>query len=159
MTVDIGRVVVPVLPEIGEVPAPGIHNFPTHLDRVRSEIIAKRYRMPLVAKFVRANGIDKVLIDAPARRIGIVAAGKAVQDARQAIAMLGLDQAQAAAIGISLYKLGCVYPVEPTGLVEFAAGQQELLFIEEKDPLTEGQAKTILYGKPDGPRIVGKQDE
>jgi indolepyruvate ferredoxin oxidoreductase len=159
MTVDIGRYTPPVLPEVGYVPEPGLHNFPTHLDRVRSEMIAKRYRMPLVAKFVRANGIDKVLIDAPKRRLGIVAAGKAVQDARQAIAMLGLNDAQAAAAGISLYKLGCVYPVEPEGLAEFAAGHEELLFIEEKEPLTEGQAKVILYGKPDAPRILGKQDE
>jgi indolepyruvate ferredoxin oxidoreductase len=159
MTVDVGRFMPPILPEVGYVPEPGLHNFPTHLDRVRSEMIAKRYRMPLVARFVRANGIDRVLIDAPSRRLGIVAAGKAVQDARQAIAMLGLDGAQAAAAGISLYKLGCVFPVEPEGLAAFAAGHEELLFIEEKEPLTEGQAKSILYGKPDAPRILGKQDE
>jgi indolepyruvate ferredoxin oxidoreductase len=159
MTVDVGRYARPVLPDVGYVPEPGLHNFPTHLDRVRSEMIAKRYRMPLVAKFVRANGIDRVLMSAPTRRLGIVAAGKAVQDARQAISMLGFDDAGAAAAGISLYKLGCVYPVEPEGLAEFAAGHDELLFIEEKEPLTENQAKAILYGKPNMPLIVGKQDE
>lgn len=159
MTVNVGQVTPPVLPDVGHVPEPGLHNFPTHLDRVRSEMIAKRYRMPLVAKFVRANGIDRVLIDAPKRRLGIVAAGKAAQDARQAIAMLGLDERAAAAAGISLYKLGCVYPVEPEGLQAFAQGHDELLFIEEKEPLTEGQAKAILYGRPGMPRILGKQDE
>ena len=170
MTVAIDEgIAIPVLPEPDEVPSGGVHyfalpeeglhNYPTHVDRMRSEIVSKRYRMPMVEKFVRANRIDKVLIDAPRRRLGIVSAGKAVQDARQALAMLGLDGPAAAALGISFYKLGCVYPVEKLGLAEFAEGQDELLFIEEKDPITEGQAKAILYGRAGAPRIVGKMDE
>ncbi len=149
----------PVTPDRGPAPANGFHNYPTHIDRIGSEIVVKRYRWPLVEKFVRANRIDRVLIDAPARRIGIVTTGKAVQDVRQALKLLGLDDAAAAALGVSVYKLGCMYPVEREGLAEFAAGQAELLFIEEKDPLTENQAKAILYGRPAMPRIVGKVDE
>ncbi|MCW1383779.1 indolepyruvate ferredoxin oxidoreductase family protein [Novosphingobium sp. KCTC 2891] len=149
----------PVCPDRGEAPPNGFHNFPTHLDRSQSEIVAKRFRWPLVARFVRANRIDRILIDAPRRKLGIVACGKAVDDTRQALAMLGLDGIHAATHGVSLYKLGCVYPVEPEGLAEFAAGQDELLFIEEKDGLTENQAKSILYGRPNVPRIVGKHDE
>ena len=149
----------PVTPERGPAPPNGFHNFPTHLDRIQSEIVAKRYRWPLVEKFVRANRIDRVLIDAPKRRLGIVSSGKAVQDARQALALLGLDDSTAAALGISFYKLGCVYPVERQGLFEFAEGQEELLFIEEKEGLTEAQAKAALYGRPGVPRILGKVDE
>jgi indolepyruvate ferredoxin oxidoreductase len=160
MTVDLAiDAFAPVLPETGELPAEGIHNMPTHVDRMRSEIVSKRYRVPLAQKFVRANGIDRVLVDSPVRRLGIVTSGKAVQDVRQALAMLGLDEAAAAALGVSLYKLGCIHPVEPLGLAEFALGQEELLFVEEKDPLTETQAKAILYGRAAAPRIVGKQDE
>jgi indolepyruvate ferredoxin oxidoreductase len=149
----------PVLPDRGTAPANGFNNFPTHLDRVQSEIVAKRFRWPLVEKFVRANGIDRVLIDNGARKLGIVSTGKAVQDARQALKLLGLDDVDAAALGISLYQLGCMYPVEREGLAEFAAGQAELLFVEEKDGLTEAQAKAILYGRPGAPPIVGKSDE
>ena len=149
----------PVTPDRGPAPANGFHNYPTHLDRTASEIVVKRYRWPLVEKFVRANGIDRVLIDTPARMLGIVTTGKAVQDVRQALKLLGLDDAAAAAVGLGVYKLGCMYPVEREGLAEFAAGQSELLFIEEKDPLTENQAKAILYGRPTMPRIVGKVDE
>jgi indolepyruvate ferredoxin oxidoreductase len=149
----------PVLPERGPAPPTGFHNYPTHLDRVQSEIVAKRYRWPLVEKFVRANRIDRILFDAPTRRLGIVASGKAVADARQAITQLGLGDDAAAALGISFYKLGCTYPVERQGLYEFAHGQHELLFIEEKEGLTEQQAKALLYGRPGAPRIVGKTDE
>lgn len=148
-----------ILPDRGPTPANGFNNFPTHLDRVQSEIVVKRYRWPLVEKFVRANGIDRVLIDSSARRLGIVASGKAVQDARQALQLLGLSETAASALGISLYQLGCVYPVEREGLGEFAAGQAELLFIEEKEGLTEAQAKALLYGKSGAPTIVGKTDE
>jgi indolepyruvate ferredoxin oxidoreductase len=160
MTVELGaRQAAPVLPDRGELPPEGIHNVATHVNRQRSEIVAKRYRWPLVERFVRANRIDRVLIASPAPRLGIVATGKAVHDALQALAMLGLDPAAAAALGVSFYKLGCMFPVEREGLAEFAAGQQELLFIEEKDGLTEQQAKAILYGRETMPRIVGKTDE
>ncbi|HCW61128.1 MAG TPA: pyruvate ferredoxin/flavodoxin oxidoreductase, partial [Sphingobium sp.] len=160
MTVDVGmRDNGPVCPDRGPAPANGFHNYPTHIDRIGSEIVLKRYRWPLIGKFVRANGIDRTLIDAPQRRLGIVSTGKAVQDVRQALKMLGLDRDAAAALGLSFYKLGCMYPVEREGLAEFAAGQSELLIIEEKDPLVENQAKTILYGQATMPRIVGKLDE
>ncbi len=160
MTVELPRLDNgPVLPERGVAPANGFNNFPTHLDRVQSEIVAKRFRWPLVEKFVRANGIDRVLINTGIRRLGIVSTGKAVQDVRQALTLLGLDDAGAAALGISLYQLGCMYPVEREGLAEFADGQAELLFVEEKDGLTEAQAKAILYGRPGAPPIVGKCDE
>jgi indolepyruvate ferredoxin oxidoreductase len=160
MTVQLGeRQAAPVYPDRGELPPEGIHNVATHINRQRSEVVAKRYRWPLVERFVRANRIDRVLIDAPRRKLGIVATGKAVYDALQALAMLGLDEARAAAAGVSFYKLGCVFPVEREGLAEFAAGQSELLFIEEKEGLTEQQAKQILYGRAGMPRIVGKTDE
>ncbi len=158
MTVEIPRGRnPPVLPDRGAAPPTGFHNYPTHLDRVQSEIIAKRYRWPLVEKFVRANGIDKLLIDAPQRRLGIVSTGKAVQDVVQALQLLEIDDA--AALGLSFYKLGCMYPVEREGLFAFAAGHAELLIIEEKEPFVENQAKALLYGRPGAPRIIGKTDE
>ncbi len=149
----------PVMPDRGPAPPNGFHNYPTHLDRQQSEIVAKRYRWPLVSKFVRANHIDRVLIDSRQRRLGIVSSGKAVQDVIQALKLLDIDDAAADALGLSFYKLGCMYPVEAEGMIEFAAGQDELLFIEEKEPLTENQTKTLLYGRKDAPLIVGKQDE
>lgn len=147
------------LPERGEEHAFGFHNYPTHLDRIQSAIVHQRYRWPLIGKFVRANGLDRVLIAAPRRRLGLVSAGKAVQDTRQALELLGLDHESAAALGISFYQLGCVYPVEPLGLAEFSRGQQELLFVEEKAPIAEEQSKAALYGGEYMPRIVGKRDE
>jgi len=160
MTVEIGDAdVTAVEPDRGEAPPTGFNNYPTHLDRVQSEIVAKRYRWPLVQKFVRANNIDKVIISAPKRRLGIISTGKAVQDVRQALRLIGLDDDSAAALGISMYKLGCMYPLEEQGLAEFAAGHEKLLIVEEKEGLVENQVKSILYGSGTTPVIVGKRDE
>tara|TARA_R110000772_G_scaffold31812_9_gene78225 strand:- start:546 stop:3470 length:2925 start_codon:yes stop_codon:yes gene_type:complete len=158
MTVDVVKPQNPVLPDRGEAPANGFNNYPSHLDRLASEIVVKRFRWPLVFKFLRANAINQILFDAPQRRLGIVAAGKAVQDARQALQLLDLTEDQAADLGISFYKLGCVYPIDPGGLGEFAKGNDELLFVEEKEPIAENQAKAALYGKSDMPGIIGKFD-
>tara|TARA_R110000772_G_scaffold61606_11_gene138777 strand:+ start:1811 stop:5299 length:3489 start_codon:yes stop_codon:yes gene_type:complete len=160
MTVDLALAdITAVEPDRGEAPATGFHNYPTHLDRVQSEIVAKRYRWPLVQKFVRANGIDKTVIKAPEKRLGIVSTGKAVQDVHQALRLLGMSDDDAAKAGISLYKLGCMYPVEEQGITEFAAGHDVLFVIEEKDGLVEQQLKSVLYGMADAPVIIGKKDE
>jgi indolepyruvate ferredoxin oxidoreductase len=159
MVVEIPELAAPILPDRGTLPPEGIHYRSTHIDRQRSDTVLKRYRWPLVERFVRANSIDRVLIDAQCRRLGIVASGKAVQDVKQALISLDLTLAKASALGVSFYKVGCIYPLERQGLFEFAAGQTELLFVEEKAAFIESQAKTMLYGRPSAPRIVGKSDE
>src|SRR5690606_35476574 len=106
MTVDLALAdITAVEPYRGEAPATGFHNYPTRLDRVQSEIVAKRYRWPLVQKFVRANGIDQTVIKAPEKRLGIVSTAKAVQEVHQALRLLGMSDDDAAKAGISLHKL------------------------------------------------------
>src|SRR3546814_14805273 len=67
----------PVLPERGAAPANGFHNFPTHLDRVQSELVAKRFRWPRVETFVRPTGYDTVPIDNVPSNTGTGATGTA----------------------------------------------------------------------------------
>ena len=51
-------------------------------------------KMQAVAAFARANKLDRIMLDSPAARLGIVATGKAYLDLRQALADLGItDQA------------------------------------------------------------------
>ncbi|MBW2278907.1 MAG: indolepyruvate ferredoxin oxidoreductase family protein, partial [Deltaproteobacteria bacterium] len=148
------------LPDRGDTPPDALYildgSFPLPL-KTETDIV--RHRLPLVHRFVRANGIDRITLDSPNRALGIVTAGKAFQDVMQALRLLGIDRDRAAALGLSVYKVGCVWPLEPKGLKAFAAGQTELLFLEEKRAFLEDQAASILYGEPDRPRIVGKRDE
>jgi len=117
------------------------------------------HKLRAVQAFARANRIDRVEMSGPARKIGIVTTGKSYLDVRQALDMLGLDEARARELGLSLYKVGLVWPLEPEGLKAFAAGLDTVLVVEEKRPLIEGQMRELLYDLPadQRPKIYGKK--
>ncbi len=119
------------------------------------------YKLYAALAYCRANRLDRVVIDSPAPRLGILTAGKSYLDVRQALDELGIDDALAAQIGIRLYKVGMVWPLEPEGVRHFAEGLEEILVVEEKRQLLEYQLKEELYNWRDDvrPRIVGKFDE
>jgi indolepyruvate ferredoxin oxidoreductase len=111
--------------------------------------------------FARANGLDRVTLDAPDARIGIAAPGKAYLDLRQALEDLGIDDERARAMGLRLYKIGLSWPLETEGALAFAGGLDEIIVVEEKRAFIESQLKEALYHLPADkrPRIVGKTDE
>ena len=87
-------------------------------------------------------------------------AGKAYLDLRQALDDLGLDEETAAEIGLSVCKLALTWPIEPEGMIRFAAGLDELIVVEEKRGFIEDQLTRLFYNREDAPaRIVGKRDE
>ena len=117
-------------------------------------------KIPAVLAFARANPVDRVVIAAPRPRIGIVTAGKAYLDLRQALDDLGIDEETAAEIGLSVFKLALTWPIEPEGVIRFAAGLDEIIVVEEKRGFIEDQLTRLFYNREDAPaRIVGKRDE
>ena len=118
-------------------------------------------KMDAVKAFVRANGFDKMVIDTPRARIGIMTTGKAYLDTRQALEDLGISDDRAKALGIRLYKVGMTWPLEPEGARRFAEGLQEVIVIEEKRSNLEDQLVRILYNAPADrrPLVIGKTDE
>ncbi|MGE4218068.1 MAG: indolepyruvate ferredoxin oxidoreductase family protein [Alphaproteobacteria bacterium] len=119
------------------------------------------HKLRAVLAFARANRLDRTIWDSPARRLGIVTAGKSYLDVRQALDDLGIGEDEARAIGLSIYKLGMTWPLEPEGIRAFAEGLDEVLVVEEKRPVIEGQLKEIMYNWPADrrPRVSGKYDE
>jgi indolepyruvate ferredoxin oxidoreductase len=119
------------------------------------------FKLEAAQAFVRANGLDKTIFRGKKPRLGIVTVGKSYHDVRQALDDLGLTEAEAADLGVTLYKVAMSWPLEPQALKAFAKDLEEILVIEEKRPLIEGQVKDILYGLPEKarPQVVGKQDE
>ncbi len=111
--------------------------------------------------YARANGLNRVVIDSPRPRLGILTAGKSYLDVRQALDELGIDDALAAEIGIRLFKVGMVWPLEADGVRRFAEGLEEILVVEEKRQLLEYQLKEELYNWREDvrPRVIGKFDE
>ena len=146
-------------PEDFEMPDGGLNiRYPD--DWMEQERRLLNYKLPAAQAFVRANGLDRLIADAPNARLGIITTGKAYLDVRQALEELGIDEAAANALGIRLYKVAMTWPLEPRGAAAFARGLEEILVVEEKRPLIEDQLATLLYHVAHAPRrIVGKKDE
>jgi indolepyruvate ferredoxin oxidoreductase len=118
-------------------------------------------RLPAARAFARANGLDRRVFGASRPRIGIVCAGKPLADVRQALDLLGIDEAGARAMGLALFQVALVWPLEPGALREFAEGLDELIVVEERRAVLEPQIKeqAWLWTASKRPVIVGKADE
>ena len=149
-------------PDIPAEPAPppgGLSIRPSD-DRVIQEERIHMHKLPAVKAFARANGLNRIVMrggDKPT--LGIVAAGKAYLDVRQALDDLGIDEVRAAKLGIRLLKIGMVWPLEETVVKDFARGLSTIMVVEEKRSLIEAQLRDILYAEEARPTVIGKQDE
>ncbi|MGR3716749.1 MAG: indolepyruvate ferredoxin oxidoreductase family protein, partial [Thermohalobaculum sp.] len=117
------------------------------------------YKRFAAQAFARANDLDRRVHGAPGARIGIVASGKSWLDVIHALEMLGIGPEEAERLGITTYKVGMVWPLEPQRLSEFASGLDLIVVVEEKRPIIEIQLKEILFGRPGHARVVGWKDE
>ena len=120
-----------------------------------------KYKLYAALAFARANRLDRIIIDSPRPRFGIVTTGKSYLDVRQALDDLGIDDAHAAEIGMRLYKVAMSWPLEREGIRHFAEGLEEILVVEEKRAVIENQFKEQLYNWREDvrPRVIGKFDE
>ena len=118
-------------------------------------------KMQAVAAFTRANRFDRIVLDSKPARLGIMATGKAYLDLRQALADLGITDAEAQALGLRIYKVALTWPLEESGAKAFAEGLQDVLVVEEKRGFIEDQLLRILYNVDASmrPSVVGKRDE
>ncbi|HUZ11581.1 MAG TPA: indolepyruvate ferredoxin oxidoreductase family protein [Caulobacteraceae bacterium] len=119
------------------------------------------HKLPAALAFARANRIDHAVLGGPRRRLGIAAHGQAYKDVMEALSAMGLGLAQAADLGLAVYKVGMPWPLEPSGMRAFARGLETLMVVEHKRPLLEAQARAALYDLPAHaqPRVIGKVDE
>ncbi len=150
-------------PEGLEVP-PEAHFIPPSgglAPAAMAERMAYSGRIPLIKAFARLNKLDRITLEAPERKLGIVCAGKVYQDVMRAFQLMGIDDAKAKALGISVYKVAMTWPLEDQGIAAFAEGHDELLIIEEKMPIMEPQIADQLFNWSDDkrPRLIGKKDE
>jgi indolepyruvate ferredoxin oxidoreductase len=128
---------------------------------LQQEMRLHQYAVLAATAFARANRIDRVVIDSPNARLGIVTTGKSHLDVLQALEYLGIGEDDARAIGIRVYKVGMSWPLEPVGIREFARGLEDIVVVEEKRSFIESQIKEYMYNWPEGrrPHVVGKYDE
>ena len=121
----------------------------------------QNYKLFACHAFARKNKIDRVVMDSPKPRFGIITSGKSYGDVRQALFDLGITDDVAAEIGLRLYKVGMPWPLEPENAHDFVEGLEEILIVEEKREFIENQLKQQIFNWPPSKRpiIVGKYDE
>jgi indolepyruvate ferredoxin oxidoreductase len=152
--------VKPIIPTDFEMPEGGLNSKLIVAEFLALEELLHKYKLPAALAYARANRLDRVTWSGPRRRIGIVTTGKSYLDVRQALDELGIDEAMAAEIGLSIYKVAMTWPLETEGATAFASGLETMLVVEEKRSLMEWQLKDALYSLPADrrPDIVGKKD-
>jgi indolepyruvate ferredoxin oxidoreductase len=118
-------------------------------------------RLPAARAFAQANCLDRHVFGASRPRLGIVCAGKPLSDVRQALDLLGIDADAADALGVAVFQVGMVWPLEPTAVRRFTEGLDEVLVVEERRAVLEPQIKELAYHWPAArrPRVIGKTDE
>ncbi len=115
-------------------------------------------RLELVHSFAQRYTIDRLVRAPRDAQLGIVTCGKAHLDLLEALRRIGIGLDDLAAAGVRIYKVGLAYPIEPTRMLEFARGLDEVLVVEEKGAVVEQQMKALMYNAPAGsrPRVIGK---
>ena len=153
-----------LLPQDFQLPADGL-NIRLPDTPLQQEARLLDYKLYAALAYARANKLNRELWHVPQRdaRFGIMTSGKAYLDTRQALSDLGLSEAVCQRIGLRLFKVGMVWPLESTGMQRFAEGLDEILVVEEKRQVLEYQLKEELFswigsGKKI-PRVVGKFDD
>ena len=128
---------------------------------LETEARMQNYKIYAALHYCRVNQLNRIVIDSPKPRLGIITSGKSYLDVRQALDDLGITDADAAEIGLRVYKIAMPWPLEPEGVRNFAEGLEEILVVEEKRQVVEYQLKEQLYNWRDDvrPRVVGKFDE
>lgn len=143
-----------------EIPATGLHYRWPDLPGLQIEERLEAKKSATLA-FAAANPIDRKIFDLPDARYGIVTTGKAHLDLMEALRLLGIDASVARRIGLDVYKVGMVWPLEPQGALDFVHGKNEVLVIEEKRGIIESQFKEYFYDYPGRKpkRMIGKEDQ
>lgn len=143
------------LPEMA-TSADSVHIRPEFLAMRQQEARLLEAKLPRAQAFAKANRLDRIAFGSAQPRFLIATAGKTFTDVLDALAMLGLDEARCRKVGIGVYKATLIFPLDPGALIEASAAAEEILFVEEKQPHTESQAKQLLFNRSRRARISGK---
>jgi indolepyruvate ferredoxin oxidoreductase len=140
-----------------QAPADGLHYRWPDLPslRIETRLVDK---LAAVAAFARVNSVDRMVIESPQARVGIVTVGKAHFDLMEVLRRLQISPEMLGRAGVRLYKVGLAFPIEATRMTEFVSGLQEVLVIEEKGAIVETQLRDLFYNAQPRPVIVGKKN-
>ena len=125
---------------------------------LEQEMRLKTLKLDAARAFVRANEMNRMTHDTETPRIGIVSVGKSYNDVCEALRLLGIDEGERQYIGLRLFKVAMPWPLEIESMSDFLRGLSDIIVIEEKLNVVEGQLKELLYDRHwrHRPDIIGK---
>jgi indolepyruvate ferredoxin oxidoreductase len=115
-------------------------------------------RLELARRYAAAHELNRITLEPARPRLGLMAAGKAYHELRDALGLLGLDDRELASAGVRILQMGLLFPLEPAIVQRFAEGLDEIIVVEEKQEFLESAVRDALYGGPSQPRVIGKRD-
>jgi indolepyruvate ferredoxin oxidoreductase len=157
-TVDLSRLV----PEFASLPSPPargtLHYQPGFVPFLEAERILLEERLPAAVAYARANRLNSAVIEPAVKKLGIVAVGAAYPEVNAALELLDVEEP--ASLGVGLFKVNFLWPLEPGGIVDFARGYDEVLVVEHKRAFVEAQLGRLLLDLSDAerPRLSGKTE-
>ena len=129
---------------------PGMVEVEKEFHEVRSDL-ARRYGID--------NELNRITSNPRDAWIGIVSTGFTYTQVIEALRRLGFaDIEDIGRAGIKLLQLRLPVPFDSDQLIQFAAGLDEIVVVEEKTPTLERLIRDCLYDSSIRPRVVGKQD-
>lgn len=159
-TADLGLDrVQPVIPQISYDGAPYAPEF--HSNEAGPPLLAREReiyyaRLEIARRYARLNGLNTMLGATAGASKGILVGGKNYYDLREAMRIVGIGDDDLTKRGIRILKMGMLYPFDSETALEFADGLVDILVVEDKRPFLELALKDTLYGKPDAPKISGR---
>jgi indolepyruvate ferredoxin oxidoreductase len=150
----------PVMPEFSVggkpfVPHPSgqlLTPYTLDLEREFQEV-----RLEIARMYSAANGLNEIVVSGPNDWIGLVACGYTYREMMEALRLLGFtSEQQLRDSGIRVMRMLMPIPHDSQVVRQFAAGLQEIVIVEEKNPTLEWMVKDELYSLNERPVVVGK---
>jgi indolepyruvate ferredoxin oxidoreductase len=154
-TATIGRSFDPIVPE--GLTNPGVSSDLLTPSTLAREPLVVTERLAAAARYGDANSLNRVVVRPERPQVCLMAAGTIFSELKEALLLLGLDEAAMLGQGVELIELSMPFPLGSGIAAELAKAGDDLVVVEERRELIEGQVLSLLGRSGSGPRIWGKR--
>jgi indolepyruvate ferredoxin oxidoreductase len=115
-------------------------------------------RVAAAARYGDENGLNRIVVAPERPRLAIVAAGIVFSELVEALQLLGLDLRALSDAGVRLAEVRMPFPIGPSFAGSLADGVEQVVVVEERRELVEGQLLSLISRRPRSPAVLGKLD-
>ncbi|MFO6504419.1 indolepyruvate ferredoxin oxidoreductase family protein [Corynebacterium freneyi] len=109
-------------------------------------------RLDRALAYARDRGLNRVLHEGAADRLGIVCAGAPALAVEETLRNLGSPD------GVRVLRLGMTWPLDPEQICDFADGLDEIIVVEDKGTFLLESVQAVLYDFDHRPRLEPARD-